>query len=103
MLGFEGIDIGGGWCIFRLPPTEMGVHPASESGAVEMFLMCDDLDATRAELEARGAAFEGERRTGEGIGRFASIRLPAGGNLGIYEPSHTSPLEGFAGSRGSAA
>ncbi|MFL5699584.1 MAG: extradiol dioxygenase, partial [Ktedonobacteraceae bacterium] len=27
VLGFAGIDAGGGWLIFKLPPTEIAVHP----------------------------------------------------------------------------
>jgi catechol 2,3-dioxygenase-like lactoylglutathione lyase family enzyme len=26
-LGFPGVDVGGGWLIFDLPPAEMGCHP----------------------------------------------------------------------------
>ena len=26
VLGFDSVDAGGGWLIFRLPPGEMGVH-----------------------------------------------------------------------------
>jgi catechol 2,3-dioxygenase-like lactoylglutathione lyase family enzyme len=56
VLGFRGIDVGGGWLIFRTPPTEMAVHPIDESftqshaghpmsGAI-LYLMCDDLNKT---------------------------------------------------------
>ena len=27
VLGFKSVDVGGGWLIFRTPPTEMAVHP----------------------------------------------------------------------------
>src|SRR5438046_2171187 len=28
VFGFESVDAGGGWLIFALPPSELGVHPA---------------------------------------------------------------------------
>lgn len=85
VLGFPSVDAGGGWLIFRLPPAEVAVHP-SGSPAHELSLMCDDLDETVAELAVRGV------RTGEVTearwGRLTSIRLPGGGDLGLYEPHH---------------
>jgi catechol 2,3-dioxygenase-like lactoylglutathione lyase family enzyme len=29
VLGFSGVDTGGGWLIFKLPPAEVAVHPAA--------------------------------------------------------------------------
>jgi hypothetical protein len=31
VLGLNGIDVGGGWLIFRTPPAEMAVHPIDEA------------------------------------------------------------------------
>src|SRR5215468_12320837 len=65
VLGFKAVDIGGGWLILALPPAEMGIHPGdgkfvqSHAGhallGALMYLMCDDLQATVAELRAKGA------------------------------------------------
>ena len=33
VLGFAAVDAGHGWLIFALPPAEVAVHPAEESGA----------------------------------------------------------------------
>ena len=47
-------DAGEGWLIFALPPAELAAHPADEDGRHELYLMCDDVDATVAELQANG-------------------------------------------------
>lgn len=56
LLGLGQVDAGGGWLILQLPPAEVAVHPAESSGAVELYLVCDDVDATVAELDARGVS-----------------------------------------------
>jgi predicted enzyme related to lactoylglutathione lyase len=89
VLGFEYVDAGHGWLIFSMPPTEMGVHPTDGPGSHEMYLMCDDIEATVAELTARGVAFT-QPPTDAGFGRIAMIRLPGGGELGIYQPRHAT-------------
>ena len=89
-LGLESVDAGGGWLIFALPPAELAVHPGDEPRHA-LYLMCDDLDATAAELEARGAAVSrpfGDERWG----RVTAIALPGGGELGLYEPRHDTGL-----------
>jgi catechol 2,3-dioxygenase-like lactoylglutathione lyase family enzyme len=86
VLGYPHVDAGGGWLIFRLPPAEVAVHPA-EAASHELFLMCDDLDATMAELTGKGVQFSGPIREA-GWGRITSITLPGGGELGLYQPLH---------------
>jgi len=80
------VDAGHGWLIFKLPPAEVAVHPG-EVDSHELFLMCDDLDATIAELTASGVEFvkQPERQP---WGMLTSIRLPGGSELGLYEPFH---------------
>src|ERR1041384_7705894 len=58
-LGYSNVDAGGGWLIFKAPPTELAVHPADGTPAHEFYLMCDDLAATMAELSGRGVEFTG--------------------------------------------
>src|SRR4030088_2766581 len=86
VLGFESVDSGGGWLIFALPPAEVGVHP-SEQPAHELYLMCDDIDSTVVEIQQRGGdvrlPVEEER-----WGRLVHIKLPGGGDLGLYQPKH---------------
>ncbi len=54
ILGFTSVDAGHGWLIFGLPPAEVAVHPADENGRHDLFLLCDDLKAEMAALEAKG-------------------------------------------------
>ena len=86
VLEYPHVDAGHGWLIFKLPPAEVAVHPADQ-GSHELFLMCDDLDRTIADLTARGVEFvrPAERQP---WGVLTSIRLPGGGELGLYEPLH---------------
>lgn len=81
-------DAGHGWLIFRLPPTETALHPAA-SYRHALYLMCDDLDAAIARIAAAGLACSPPAM--QGWGRSTSIRLPGGGDLGLYEPRHAQP------------
>ena len=54
VLGLSSVDAGGGWLIFALPPAELAVHPADGDGRHELYLMCDDIQATLAELQDKG-------------------------------------------------
>ena len=86
------VDAGGGWPIFAMPPSEVAVHPTHEGDVrQELYLMCDDLDATVAELAKRGVELA-QPITNQGWGIVTAIRLPGGGELGLYEPRHASPL-----------
>jgi catechol 2,3-dioxygenase-like lactoylglutathione lyase family enzyme len=89
-LGFRSVDAGGGWLIFALPSAELAAHPAEEAGRHELYLMCDDIDSTVAELQAKGVKFTGPV-SDEGFGLMTSIELPGGGELGLYEPRHPRP------------
>jgi catechol 2,3-dioxygenase-like lactoylglutathione lyase family enzyme len=88
VLGLRSVDAGGGWLIFALPPAEVAVHPGEPRH--ELYLMCDDLDATLAELAEKGAETTGEVHE-ERWGRVTAIRIPGGGELGLYEPHHPRP------------
>jgi predicted enzyme related to lactoylglutathione lyase len=94
-LGLSSVDAGGGWLIFALPPAELACHPTppDDSGRHELYLMCDDVEATMAELEAKGAEFVAPI-TAAGFGRMTRMRVPGGGELGLYQPTHPSPLSG---------
>ena len=91
VLGFEGVDAGDGWLIFALPPAELAAHPSDANGPHELYLMCDDLDATVCELRGKGVDVAREP-SNEGWGRLTAIRLPGGGEIGLYEPRHLTPL-----------
>ena len=90
VLGFGSVDAGHGWLIFALPPAELAVHPAEDSVAHQLYLMCEDLEAEMSALAAKGvrcSAVEEAR-----WGSVTKIRLPGGGEVGLYQPRHPSPL-----------
>lgn len=91
VLGLSSVDAGGGWLIFALPPAELAVHPADGGGHHELYLMCDDIHATLAELRGRGVEMARDVAD-QGWGLLATIRLPDGSEFPIYEPRHPSPL-----------
>jgi hypothetical protein len=90
VLEFPSVDAGGGWLIFALPPAEVAAHPADGGGQHELYLMCDDVQSTVAELESKGVEFAGPI-SDEGFGLVTSMKLPGGGVLGLYEPRHPIP------------
>ena len=89
VLGYPHVDAGHGWLIFKLPPAEVAVHPSDEveSNKHELYLMCDDLEQTVADLTARGVEFTGPAED-QRWGILTSIRLPGCGELGLYQPRH---------------
>jgi uncharacterized glyoxalase superfamily protein PhnB len=87
VLGLGEVDAGGGWPIFALPPAEAAVHPADESGAIQLYLMCDDLEATLADLRAKGVEASRPMQE-ERWGSVTAIALPDGSEVGLYEPHH---------------
>lgn len=86
-LGFAGVDAGGGWLIFKLPPAEIAVHPVEGETKHELFLMCDNIEDLLSELAAKGIEVS-HPVSDEGWGLLASIRLPSGSDLSLYEPRH---------------
>ena len=91
VLGFDHVDAGGGWLIFALPPAELAAHPSAGDTRHELYLMCDDVEATVEELQAKGVEFT-RPISDEGFGLVTAMRVPGGGELGLYEPRHPTPL-----------
>lgn len=89
VLGFPNMDVGHGWLIFRLPEAEAAFHPARENGRHELYLMCDDLAAEMERLRGLGVEFAEvvEARWGS----ITKVKLPGGGEVGLYEPKHARP------------
>ncbi len=86
VLEYPHVDAGGGWLIFKLPPAELAVHPVEGAGSHELYLMCDDVNATVDQLAAKGVTCSPVNDQGWGL--LTSVRLPGGGELGLYEPRH---------------
>lgn len=85
------------WLIFGTGRSELGVHPTS-SGQFrttrhhEISLVCDDLAATMAELEERGAVFtSGPDEMGFGL--TAMVQVPGADDILIYEPRHVTAYD----------
>jgi len=91
VLGFPAIDAGHGWLIFTAPPTELAVHPADGEEYHELYLMCDDINATVTELRAKGLAIRDVQDRGWGL--VTQIPLPSGEELGIYEARHPTAIQ----------
>jgi hypothetical protein len=95
VLRWPSLDAGGGWLIFRTPPGELGVHPTSEDAGErwsgvpfhQASLMCDDLEATVAELRGRGVEVRADVQD-QGFGRVTSLQVPGAGWLMLYQPRH---------------
>jgi predicted enzyme related to lactoylglutathione lyase len=90
VLGFPSVDAGGGWLIFALPPAELAAHPTDQDPHHQLYLMCDDVHATVAELQDRGVKFTAPIND-VGWGLLTALELPDGGELALYEPRHPRP------------
>ncbi|MFY9934231.1 MAG: VOC family protein [Streptosporangiaceae bacterium] len=90
VLRMPSVDAGGGWLIFAVPPAELAVHPTDGESRHELYLMCDDIQATLTELGDKGVEVAQEI-SDQGWGLLAAIRLPDGSELPIYQPRHPSP------------
>ena len=94
--GWDSIDAGEGWLIFRLPPAELGVHPGEgptfDNGVRhQVTLMCDDIKATIDELRGKGLEIRGEPHD-EGWGITTTIVLPGGLDVMLYQPRHRTAI-----------
>jgi catechol 2,3-dioxygenase-like lactoylglutathione lyase family enzyme len=100
VLGWPAVDAGGGWLIFKTPPTEMGVHPTVSEGGerwatiphAQLSVMCDDLPATIAELRGKGVEVAEDIRN-EGFGLVTEIEVPGAGTMMLYQPLHPVAYE----------
>ena len=91
VLALPSVDVGGGWLIFGLPPSEVAVHPSDENDHHEFYLMCDDVTAFAAAMKARGVHCGPIQDQGWGL--LTQLTLPGGGKLGVYQPRHARPPE----------
>lgn len=104
VLGWPSVEhpeSGDGWLIFGTGRSELGVHPTHSEweGKVydsprhhEISLMCDDVAATRAELEAKGATFSSPV-SDDGFGLTTMMDVPGADPIMIYEPRHPTAYE----------
>jgi catechol 2,3-dioxygenase-like lactoylglutathione lyase family enzyme len=97
VLELDCVDAGGGWLIFALPPAELAIHPGpgwgEPEGGQRLFLICDEIESTVADLKHKGVEFTGGI-VEQDWGRLATMVVPGHGELGLYQPTHPSPLDG---------
>ena len=84
------------WLIFQSGPSEMGVHPTRQSHDGMTYssprhhsisLMCDDIAATVADLQSKGAEFSGVVED-MGFGLGVNLKLPGADDILLYQPKH---------------
>ena len=90
VLGFKSVDAGHGWLIFALPPAEVALHPSDEDGVHELYFMCDDLKAEMTSLTKMNVACSEVQEAR--WGSITKVRLPGGGEVGLYQPKHPTAL-----------
>ncbi len=90
VLGFSSVDAGHGWLIFALPPGEAAFHPSDKNGPHELYFLCDDLKSEMAALAKKGVVCSEVHE--ERWGSITRIRLPGGGEIGLYQPKHPTAL-----------
>ena len=100
VLGFRSVDAGEGWLIFALPPAEAAIHPGGGESSQKdarprlldavLYLMCDDLKATMAELKKQRVKCTKVQTAAWGVS--TTFPLPSGAGIGLYQPTHASPL-----------
>lgn len=88
ILKLTNVDVGGGWLIFGLPPSEVAVHPG-KNNAQEFYLMCDNVEAFVAEMKKHKLVCGPLHNQGWGI--LTQVTLPGGSKLGVYQPRHARP------------
>lgn len=84
------------WLIFQSGPSEVGVHPTHSEWEGKSYdsprhhlisLMCDDIEATVAELRAKGAEFRGAIQE-HVYGRVVMLIVPGADDIQLYQPTH---------------
>jgi hypothetical protein len=90
------VDVGDGWLIFGLPPSEVAVHPSPENDIHEFYLMCADVNAFISAMRTHNV--ECGPVSDQDWGLLTQVRLPGGGMLGVYQPRHARPNTSKTGS-----
>ena len=101
ILEFPSVDAGHGWLIFSISPAEAAFHPIEEEKRQMMhaghrmldavlYLMCDDLKNFVASLKAKKISCTEIEEENWGI--RTTIKLPSGGEIGLYQPTHPTAL-----------
>jgi catechol 2,3-dioxygenase-like lactoylglutathione lyase family enzyme len=104
VLNFPSVGAGHGWLIFSLPRAEAAFHDLDKqrwdkksleqndtehNSRHELYLMCDDIAATLRELKSKNVPVSAI--TEQRWGSLATLTLPSGSKLGVYQPKHPRP------------
>jgi len=89
VLKFPNVNVGEGWLIFGLPPSEVAVHPGEKNNVHEFYLMCDDIETFISDMKNNNVECSTTRNLGWGV--LTEVTLPGGGKLGVYQPRHARP------------
>jgi hypothetical protein len=98
MFKLPAVDVGGGWLIFGLPPSEIAFHPSKKNNRHELYLLCEDAAKFVAEMKRRNVKCGSIQR--QSWGYLTGIQLPGGGRLRVYQPLHKRPKPARAAKRG---
>ncbi len=89
IIGLPHVDVGRGWLIMGLPPSEIAVHPSDSNGTHEFYLMVDDITAFANTLSEKKINYT--PISDQGWGLLTQVTLPGGGLLGVYQARHARP------------
>lgn len=89
VLQLPSVDAGHDWLIFALPPSEAAFHDAEANDKHELFFMCDNLASTLHDLKQKNVPVSPV--TEQRWGSLATLTLPGGGKIGVYQPTHPRP------------
>jgi hypothetical protein len=89
VLALPHVDIGDGWLVFGLPPSELAVHPFTKNNVHVLYFMCKDMGAFMETMKRKGVSCSAVQTLS--WGKRTQVRLPGGGRLGVYQPLHARP------------
>jgi hypothetical protein len=89
VLKLTNVDVGHGWLIFGLPPSELAVHPSATNDQHEIYLMCDNIKTFVQQMSKQNIVCSEIQN--QGWGQLVQLTLPGGGKIGVYQPRHARP------------
>ena len=89
VLQLKSVDLGEGWLIFGIPSSELAFHPSDSNDVHEFYFVCDSIIEFVGRLREEKVPFKPIEELS--WGKLVKLRLPGGGELGVYEPSHLRP------------
>jgi hypothetical protein len=83
------VDVGNGWLVFGLPPSEVAVHPSERNNVQELYLLCDNIKKTITQMKKMKVRCSPVTKQQWGL--LTNLTLPGGGLLKMYQPLHKRP------------